>query len=154
MIIDTLSNIEIYKNLSPDIYKGLLFLKDMKPDVELGVYTINDNVKAIVEEYMTSDQSSILFESHKRVIDIQYPIYGIEKVLWSPIEGMDTEVPYQDEEDRTYFTSPHSQSTYADIGNGIFAIFFEKDGHSPKHCDGTAEFIKKVTIKVNVGSDH
>ena len=46
MVVDTLENIELYKGLSADIYTGLQFLANVKDDIELGTYSINDNVKA------------------------------------------------------------------------------------------------------------
>ena len=73
MVVDTLKNIEIYKGLSPDIYAGLKFLAEAKPEIELGVYPINNNVKAIVSSYKTLDEFERGYESHKHVIDIQYP---------------------------------------------------------------------------------
>ena len=94
MVVDTLKNIEIYKGLSPDIYAGLQFLAESKPEIELGVYPINDNVKAIVSSYKTVDEFERGYESHKHVIDIQYPIKGLERVKWSPIEGMNVNIPY------------------------------------------------------------
>ena len=47
MVVDTLKNIEQYKGLSADIYAGLQF-NNAKPEIELGIYQINKNVKAIV----------------------------------------------------------------------------------------------------------
>ncbi len=43
-----------------------------------------------------------------------------------------------------------SQSTHVDIGNGVFAIMFENDGHSPQHCVEFPQAIKKITIKVSI----
>jgi biofilm protein TabA len=148
MIIDTLDNINLYKELSSDIYEGLAFLKDVNSDVELGVYTINNRVKAIVEEYETVCNNSLEFESHKHVIDIQYPIIGTERIFWSPITSMDIKIPYDTKKDRTIFINPHIQSTHVDIGNRVFAIMFENDGHSPQHCVELPQAIKKITIKV------
>jgi len=37
-----------------------------------------------------------------------------------------------------------------DIGNSTFAIMFENDGHSPKHCVDVPQLIKKITVKVSV----
>lgn len=150
MIIDTFSNIDFYKRLSPDIYAGLAFLAGAKSDLEFGVHTISGKVRAIVEEYETSVGSSMLFESHKRMIDIQYPVVGVERVLWSPISEMIIDIPYDEAQDRTYFSALHDQANHVDIGNGVFAIFFETDGHAPKHCANTPELIKKVTIKIAV----
>ena len=77
MVVDTLENIELYKGLSADIYTGLQFLANVKDDIELGTYSINDNVKAIVSSYKTVDEFERGYESHKHVIDIQYPIKGL-----------------------------------------------------------------------------
>jgi len=150
MVVDTLKNIEIYKGLSPDIYAGLKFLAESKPEIELGVYPINDNVKAIVSSYKTVDEFERGYESHKHVIDIQYPIKGLERVKWSPIEGMNVNIPYDEAKDRTFFKDPSIQGTHVDIGNGIFAIMFPKDGHGPQHKVVEKEVIKKITIKISI----
>jgi YhcH/YjgK/YiaL family protein len=150
MIVDTLDSINSYKELSNDIYAGLVFLKNVDSDIELGVYTINNRVKAIVEKYETVCNNSLEFESHKHVVDIQYPVIGTERVFWSPIADMDTKSPYDKKKDRTIFVNPHAQSTHVDIGNRVFAIMFENDGHSPQHCVILPQAIKKITIKVSI----
>jgi biofilm protein TabA len=148
MIIDTLENIILYKKLSKDIYSGLIFLKNVDTKIELGIHSINNRVKAIVEKYDTINNNSFEFESHKRVIDIQCPIIGLERVFWSPITDMKIKKAYDDIKDITIYSDPPSPSRYVDIGNRFFAIMFEKDGHSPKHCVNHSELIKKITIKV------
>ena len=150
MIIDTLDNINLYKELSSDIHEGLLFLQNVDPSIKLGDYTINNRVKAIIEEYDTNCNHSLEFESHKHVVDIQCPVIGTERVFWSPIADMDIKIPYDIKNDRTIFVNPHAQSTHVDIGNKVFAIMFENDGHSPKHCFKSPELIKKITIKVSI----
>jgi biofilm protein TabA len=149
MVVDTLRNIEIYKGLSPDIYAGLQFLANAKEDIELGAYPINNNVKAIVSSYETVDEFVRGYESHKHVIDIQYPIIGLERVKWSPIENMIVNIPYDKPKDRTFFKKPSKQGTHVDIGNGIFVIMFPGDGHGPQHKIGEKKSIKKITIKVS-----
>ena len=150
MIVDLLTNIDIYKDISTDIYAGLKFLQQVKPDIELGEYPINNKVKAIVSEYNTVEVFERGYEAHKHVIDIQYPIRGLERVLWSPIEDMEVNIPYDTVKDRTFFKSPSLQGTHVDIGNGIFAIMFPEDGHGPQHFVGKPELIKKITIKVSI----
>ena len=150
MVVDTLKNIEIYKGLSPDIYAGLNFLAKATPEIELGLYPINDNVKAIVSSYETVDVFERGYESHKHVIDIQYPIIGLERVKWSPIESMNVNIAYDKTKDRTFFKDPSIQGTHVDIGNGIFAVMFPEDGHGPQHKVGKKEVIKKITIKVSI----
>tara|TARA_B110000003_G_C16578044_1_gene506952 strand:- start:339 stop:791 length:453 start_codon:yes stop_codon:yes gene_type:complete len=150
MVVDTLKNIEQYKGLSTDIYAGLEFLANANSDIELGFYIINNNVKAIVSSYETVDKFERGYESHKNVIDIQYPIIGLERVKWSPIENMNVNIPYDESKDRTFFKNPSKQGTHVDIGNGIFAIMYPKDGHGPQHKVGKKEVIKKITIKVSI----
>jgi YhcH/YjgK/YiaL family protein len=150
MVVDTLKNIEIYKGLSPDIYAGLKFLANAKSNIELGVYPINNNVKAIVSSYETVDEFVRGYESHKNVIDIQYPIIGLERVKWSPIEEMEINIPYDPEKDRSFYKKPSKQGTHVDIGNGIFAIMFPKDGHGPQHKINDKKVIKKITIKISI----
>ena len=150
MVVDTLKNLEQYKGLSPDIYAGLQFLANAKAEIELGIYPINKNVKAIVSSYETVDEFERGYESHKNVIDIQYPIIGLERIKWSPIENMNVNIPYDESKDRTFFKDPSKQGTHVDIGNGIFAIMFPDDGHGPQHKVGKIEVIKKITIKVSI----
>ena len=150
MIVDTLQNIETYKNISEDIYAGLKFLSEVKPDIKLGEYPINERVKAIVSEYETIEEFTRGYEAHKHVIDIQYPVKGLERVKWSNIVGMDVNISYDEKKDRTFFKNPFLQMTHIDIGDGVFAIMFPQDGHSPQHYVGQPELIKKVTVKVSI----
>jgi len=150
MVVDKLKNFEIYRGLSKDIYAGLQFLSNASPNIELGTYSITDRVKAIVSEYMTVGKFERGYEAHKNVIDIQYPIRGMERVKWSPIEGMSINSPYDAEKDRAFYKNPSPQGTYVDIGNGIFAIMFPEDGHEPQHYINKPELIKKITIKVSI----
>lgn len=150
MIVDQLRNIEIYKGVSDDIYAGLQFLAKATPDIKLGTYPINEKVKAIVSEYKTIENFERGYEAHKHVIDIQYPIIGLERVKWSPIENMNVNIPYEKENDRTFYKDPSVQGTHVDIGNGIFAIMFPEDGHGPQHYVNQPELIKKITIKVSI----
>ena len=150
MILGTLNNIDTYKTLSPDIYAGLQFLQNAQPEIELGTYKISENVKAIVSEYETVADFTRGYEAHKHVIDIQYPIIGLERVKWSPIEGMNVNTPYDEAKDRTFFKDPSPRGTHVDIGEGIFAIMFPEDGHGPQHFIDKPELIKKITIKIAI----
>jgi YhcH/YjgK/YiaL family protein len=150
MIVDKLKNIDIYKQLSPDIYCGLQFLQTAQSGIEIGTYAVNSNVKAIVSEYKTVADFTRGYEAHKYVIDIQYPIRGMERVKWSPIEEMSVNLPYDEAKDRTFYKYPSLQGTHVDIGNGIFAIMFPEDGHSPQHYINEPELIRKITIKIAI----
>jgi YhcH/YjgK/YiaL family protein len=150
MILGTLNNIDTYKTLSPDIYAGLQFLQNAQPDIALGTYPISENVKAIVSEYETVANFERGYEAHQHVIDIQYPVIGLERVKWSPIEGMNVNIPYDEAKDRTFLKDPSPRGTHVDIGEGIFAIMFPEDGHGPQHFIDKPQLIKKITIKIAI----
>ena len=150
MIVDKIQNLETYKNLSPDIYAGLKFLQGVKPDIELGTYVINERVKAIVSEYPTVECFERGYEAHQHNLDIQFPIRGLERIKYSPIEGMDVNIPYDEDKDRTFYKNPDKYGFDIIIGNGTFAIMFPQDGHGPQYLVEKSEVIKKVTVKVSI----
>jgi len=150
MILDTLVNIELYKSLSRNLYEGLSFLKSASVDISIGVYDINPDVSAIVSEYPTVAEFERGYEAHQHVIDIQYPIIGLERVKWSPLGEMKINIPYDEQKDRTFYNSPSLLGTEVIIGSGVFAIMFPNDAHSPQHFVGKPELIKKITVKVKI----
>ena len=150
MIVDTLDHIEEYRTLSPDIFAGLEFIRSVHQGIPVGKYPINENVIALVTEYPTVEMFERGYEAHRHVIDIQYPVRGLERILWSPVEGMKVNIPYDKVKDRTFFRDPSMQGTFIDIGKGIFAIMFPGDAHSPQHFVDHSELIKKITIKVTI----
>ena len=68
MIFDHLSNISLYKGLSPEIYAGLEYLRQISPDIAVGTYQITPRVKAIVSEYKTKVNNEYGFEAHRKNI--------------------------------------------------------------------------------------
>lgn len=147
MIYDNLSNIELYRGLSEDIYEGLKFLKEATRDIANGVYQINPRVKAIVSEYETKVQNNNGYEAHKRYLDIQYVLKGVEKVSCLPIEKLKETKPYSEEDDAALYAIAE-QSQDMIIGEGYFAMFYPQDGHMPSLCVNGPELVKKVVVKV------
>lgn len=149
MIYDSLSNISTYKDLSQDIYSGMLFLQQASPDIAIGTYQINPRVKAIVSEYETKVKNEVGYEAHRKNIDIQYLLRGEERVACLPLDKLKETVPYSEEKDAAFFTSS-LQPIEMTLGGGYFAIFFPQDGHMPQlSVDGT-EMVKKVVVKVEM----
>jgi len=147
MIYDRITNINIYKGLSPDLYEGLKYLQQVSSDIAVGTYQINPRVKAIVSEYDTKKVNEHGFEAHRKNIDIQYLLKGEERVACLPLEKLKETKPYSEEKDAAFFTAS-IQPIEMKLGDGYFAIFFPQDGHMPQLCVGKPEKVKKVVIKV------
>ena len=149
MIYDHISNIALYKSLSPNIVLGLDFLKQMKPDTDVGTYQINHRVKVIVSEYETKMENEYGYEAHRNNIDIQYLLSGEERIAYSPIERLNETKAYSDENDAAFYTSDLKPLEIT-IGNGYFAVFFPQDGHMPQLCVDKPMKVKKVVVKVEI----
>ena len=151
MIFDHISNRSLYKTLSPDIYEGLEYLKQISADIAIGTYQITPRVKAIVSEYETKVKNEVGFEAHKKFIDIQYLLKGEERIACYPVEKLTESMPYSEEKDAAFYSEDGVKAQEMIIGNGYFAIFFPQDGHMPQLCVDEPEMVKKVVVKVAVG---
>lgn len=149
MIYDHLSNISLYKGLSDDIYAGLAFLQQAKPDIANGVYELNPRVKAIVSEYETKSVNEYGYEAHRRFIDIQYVLCGTEKVCCLPVGRLKETKPYNSEVEAAFYKAEEKPQEMI-IGNGYFTIFFPQDGHMPQLCIEKPQMVKKVVVKVEI----
>ena len=148
MIVDSFANYRHYETFSKDLYCGICFIRNLADDIEFGKYVVNERAFAIVEEYWTSLNQEPRFEAHRKYYDIQYALLGSERIYWESLERVYPTMPYSPESDVAFFSSDRSDQRYCDIGNGIFAVMFPGDAHSPKNASLNSELIKKVTVKV------
>ena len=83
----------------------------------------SDNVFALIAEYMTKEKDEVQFEIHKKYVDVQYLISGIE--LMSITHGTDKAeilIPYNEEIDKEFFTVSES-SHYVATPERVFFFF-------------------------------
>ena len=152
LIYDKIDNLETYAGLSEDILLGLEWIRDVKPDVETGVYELSSRVKVIVSEYTTKETNDNGYEAHRQFIDIQYLISGKERIKCLPLDYLKESKPYKEDIDAAFYEENGVKPQDHLLGNGYFAIFFPQDGHMPQLCDGNPEQVKKVVIKVKIGN--
>lgn len=150
MLFDHLSNISLYRTLSPDIYAGLEYLHQLSPDIAPDTYQLTPRVKAIVSEYKTKVKNEVGFEAHRKNIDIQYLLKGDERIACMPIEKLTETEPYSEEKDAAFYNEDGVKAQEMIIGGGYFAIFFPQDGHMPQLCVDEPKWVKKVVVKVAV----
>lgn len=146
MIIDTLANLEFYKGLNEQLYKGLKFLKETDvAALPVGRYEIDgDTVFALVQAYETHLPEECRWEAHYTYTDIQYVVEGSERMGWKTLDGV---VKTEDRpEDDVYFFE--SDGDHFVMHAGQFAVFAPQDAHRPGMAvDGPAQ-IKKIVVKV------
>ena len=148
MILDTLSNSSRIENLHLLFKRAFEYIKSTD-------FSSMEDGKIILEEHnltvaitsifgKTKEEASI--ETHKKYIDIQMPLLGVEKIGWKPgCELQEESTPYNEQKDIAFYID--RPTAYTKIYPGQFAIYFPEDGHAPGIGQGN---IRKVIVKVQV----
>jgi len=149
MIVDTLQNAALYKHLHPRIVKAFDYLLNTNFDeLATGKYEIDgDNLFAIVNEFETKDRSVCEVEAHRKYIDIQYVVKGVEMFGYTPYTGQVPVKDYDAEKDFAIYEEPVS---YMRLESGMFIIFYPTDLHQPEVREYEPVLVKKVVLKVKV----
>jgi YhcH/YjgK/YiaL family protein len=148
MILSALSQSDRYASLHPLFaqafdYIGQADLFSLAP----GRYHIaGEDLIAIVERVPGRTREMAKLEAHRRYIDIQLVLEGVDEMGWKPLADCLNPVSEHSEEKdiRFFHDAPASWvATPADH----FCIFFPEDAHAPLVAKGE---IRKVIFKVAV----
>jgi len=145
MILVQLHQADRYLPLHRDFAAAVAFLRDQPlSDLPLGRVEITATVYAVIARSPARQRSEARLEAHRKYIDIQYVIAGVEEMGWKPRSGCQRQHgDYDAEKDIEFFRD--LPDTYITVRPGQFVIFFPDDAHSP--LIGSGE-IHKVVIKV------
>lgn len=149
MIKDKLEYAATYYNISDNLKKGFEWLKNSDLlSLSDGKHVIDgDKIFANVQTYETKDDAP--YERHRKYIDIQYMIKGIERIgvaeysNCSVIEGYDKEKDVE-------FLKINIESHCQKLEEGEFLVFFPQDAHQPSLDEKKKMFVKKVIVKVAI----
>lgn len=150
MIIDTLDNAALYQGLERKIRMAFDYLAhtDLSA-ITPGRYALDgDQVYALVEHYTTRPREQGVWEAHRRYLDVQYVVEGLETIGYAHIASLSITQPYSLEKDRTLFAGT---GDFLTVRAGTFLVFFPEDGHIPGLVCGEPQTVCKVVIKVAVG---
>lgn len=100
---------------------------------------------ATVSEYIPKEVEKGNIESHRRFIDLQYTLWGNEKMGLA--QDVKVRMDYNAERDVAFYTSPNIK--YYPAGKDNFFLFFPSDIHQPS-VRGKGEVIesRKIVIKI------
>ncbi|RHU30380.1 MULTISPECIES: YhcH/YjgK/YiaL family protein [Parabacteroides] len=148
MILDSLNNTEKVERLHPLFKKAFDYIKETDfSKVEDGKYELDGSRLFINVASLTGkDKKDAAIETHKKYIDIQLPLLGVEKIGWKPgCELQEESIPYDEAKDIAFYVD--RPTAYTKIYPGQFAVYFPEDGHAPGIGEGN---IRKVIVKVQV----
>ncbi|HEY5468917.1 MAG TPA: YhcH/YjgK/YiaL family protein [Bacteroidales bacterium] len=131
--------------------KAFTFLKSNDlPKLEVKRFEIDGvNVFAPVTDYLSKNEEDANFEAHRKYIDIQYVINGVEMEQVAPLTMKKEEVtPYNEVKDIEFMTVTKSSSYKATPDR--FFIFFPSEAHRPGIKAGENSQVRKIVVKIKV----
>lgn len=148
MIVDSLAHLKDYLVLHSDMEAIWKFLSSDNVDLENlpdgKMFLDGTDVSLNVQTITSKNESEARLESHRKMIDIQIPLTGDEKIGYAPVAVLG-QAPYDEDKDITFYTE--SADGFVTIRKGMFALFFPQDAHAP---GVTSTGLKKMVIKLPV----
>ena len=147
MVFDSMENFNNYLCLHPHFNNVYDFIKrNNMPDMAEGRYEVNGHgAYALVKEYVTKDISETFIECHRKYIDIQILLIGMERIgICNKAECK--EYAYDPDKD---LEKLEGELNFIKMDRKSFAIFFPCDGHMPELKYGDLqEKVKKIVFKI------
>lgn len=146
MIFDTLTNAGRYAALHPRFARAFAYLRDTDlTALAPGRYHLDgENLIAIVEAVGGRSRDAAKLECHRKYIDIQLVLDGIDEMGWKPLHDcLAPLAEFNPEKDIQFFQD--APVSWIATPPGAFCIFFPEDAHAPLVSSG---IIRKVILKV------
>ncbi|HEX7971301.1 MAG TPA: YhcH/YjgK/YiaL family protein [Thiobacillus sp.] len=148
MILATLAEADRYSALHPLFPRAFEFLRNTDLHaLAPGKHTVqSEQVFAIVEACAGRTRADAQLECHRRYIDIQLVLDGLDEMGWKPVaECVDPATDYDAARDIRFFND--APSSWIATPPGAFCLFFPDDAHAPLVSAG---LIRKVVVKIAV----
>lgn len=146
MILDSLHNSARFECLHPLFKQAFDYLKttDFSRQEDGKIELDGERLYIVLTSFMGKEKSEAAIETHRKYIDIQVPLLGVEKIGWKAgCELAEASVVYDEERDIAFYVD--RPTAYTKIYPGQFAIYFPEDGHAPGIGQGN---IRKAIVKV------
>lgn len=127
--------------------KAFAYLKDTDlENLAPGKYPLDgDSLYVSVTEGPDKPFEQTNWESHQKMIDVQYIVKGKEKIMVTPLSKTTVTKPYDEKRDVANYTG--EGTTYV-AEPGTMYIFFPNDAHRPSIKVDGYDIVKKVVVKV------
>lgn len=148
MIFSTLSQSDRYAALHPLFPRAFEYIRNTDLHaLAPGNYPIaGDELFAIVEHEKGRTRADAQLEAHRRYIDIQLVLEGVDEMGWKPLSDcLESVDDYSAEKDIQFFRD--APASWIAVPPGAFCIFFPEDAHAPLVSNGV---IRKLVLKIAV----
>jgi len=146
MILDHISKSDNYHAIHPGFKMAFNFLREADlATMKIGRYEIEgQNLFAMIQKYNTKRKEEAFWEAHKRYIDLQYIIQGIELIGYANISHLSQGV-YDPTRD---FLPLHGEGDFLSLHEGHFVIFMPQDAHMPGIAIDSPAIVRKIVLKI------
>lgn len=149
MIVDHLSNLNLYQSIHPmlNIIKEYIKENDLFQLPQGKTEIMGSNLFVLRETYDSKKESECFFEGHMHYGDLQLVLSGTESIgFYSKKNGkFEISAPYLEQKDiEKYNVSSYTQVI---LSPGMFAIVFPDDLHMPKLMVESSSVIEKIVFK-------
>ncbi|MCX7986119.1 MAG: YhcH/YjgK/YiaL family protein [Bacteroidales bacterium] len=146
MICDKIQQLQRYKPIFPEFKIIHQFLTNNSlAELPPQRYDLTRDIYAIINEYPTQSADQLRWEAHRKYLDIQYLIWGEEKIGYSAGDNFQCIEPYNEEKDIAFF---QGKGYELPLGNDYFVILFPGEYHKPGIMINESSIVRKVVIKV------
>ena len=146
MICDRIENFGKYRTLHRQFEDVALFLEsEPLPARSDGRHSVNnDGAYVVIEEYQTQAISDCFIECHRKYIDVQVMIQGVER-MGVGLKSDCAASAYDPERDFQKLEGPIDLLSFRE---GSFMIFYPEDAHMPKVRFEESASVRKAVFKV------
>ena len=148
MILDILARLDRYTTLHPLFPRAFDFMRSTNLlALASGIHPIvGDDLFAILEQAPGRIRAEAQLECHRKYIDIQLVLEGVDEMGWKPLADCREPVAdYSAEKDIQFFYD--TPSSWIVTPPNSFCIFFPEDAHAPLVSSSN---IHKVIFKIAV----
>jgi biofilm protein TabA len=148
MILSTIRDFRRYQGLNSrfGVLADLLSVQNLA-ELSAGRHDLVGDDLYVIASPQAQTRPTAMLEAHRRCIDVQIVIAGIEAMGWAPLSSLVApDQPFDTVKDIVFFRdSPQSVHS---VGAGHLAIFFPEDAHAPLLGDGHQ--VHKCVFKIRV----
>ena len=148
MIIDDLKNITKYKNVPKE---AVDFLMNLSKNSVSGHFELSNGIYANIDIYEPKTLENCKFEAHKKYIDIQMLLDGMERLDYTTTDVLEISQEYDEIKDVMFFNNSSKCFDSVILAPYKFVFICPWEAHKPQISTG-CNLVKKVVVKIPVNT--
>ncbi len=135
--------------ISPAVALALKWIGSLPEAPDEGRYDLDPSIGlyAMVMSYETCAPEQSRFETHRKVVDLQYTLTGSEGIEWAHSADLQPDGAYDEEKDLQFYL-PGRSGGFVENKPGYFSVYVPTDAHRPKIKLKGDDKVFKLVVKI------